>query len=181
MFIDRSVGPKLAQFRHAQVSFFSEGVAFNTSLHANKPYPDSPPISKTTVLCEGIDWQVSHMAQVLSHFSATLSNVVHLKLEVKPEDGRQLEGTDDVEWLHLLHQFSTVQTLHVSHELAGHVTLALENISQETVTETPPSLDLIFLAGQPASSIENFVAARQLSGRAVKGEFDKRVESYVNE
>ena len=79
-----------------------------------------------------------------------------------------------------------MQTLHVSHELAGHVTLALENITQETVTETPPSLDSIYLAGQPASSIEKFIAARQLSGRAVtvvdsEGEFDKRVESYVNE
>jgi hypothetical protein len=37
------------------------------------------------------------------------------------------------------------------------------------VTEVLPSLDLICLDGQPASSIEKFVAAsaRQLSGRPV--------------
>ena len=74
----------------------------------------------------------------------------------------------------------------VYHELAGHISLALENIALETVAETPPSLDLICYAAQPASSVEKFVGARQLSGSPVTvidagGEFDERAESYINE
>ena len=40
---------------------------------------------------------------------------------------RQLEGTV-FEWVHLLYQFSTVQMLHVSMNLTGHVAFALEVI-----------------------------------------------------
>ena len=82
--------------------------------------------------------------------------MVHLKLEVwheeteEDEEGRPLEGTDNVDWLHLLHQFPTVQTQRVSRELAGNIALALENIAWETVAEVLPSLDLIYLAGQSA-------------------------------
>ena len=79
-----------------------------------------------------------------------------------------------------------MQTLHVAYELVGHVSLALEGIAWETVAEVLPSLNLIYLAGPSASSIETFVASRQLSGRPVtvietEGEFDERIESHVSE
>ncbi len=157
--IDRSVGPEISLFRHAQVTFFSDWVAFTVYRHANHPSSDWRPAG-TFVSCEGIDWQVSHIAQVLSQFSATLSNVVHLKLEVGTKKYRQIEGTVDVEWPHLLHQFSAVQTLHVSWELAWHVALALKDITGNMVAEVLPFLDLIYLPGQLASSIQNFVAVR---------------------
>jgi hypothetical protein len=77
-----------------------------------------------------------------------------------------------------------VQTLHVSRDLAGHVALALEDIAGEMVAEVLPSLDLIYLPGQLASSVEKFVAARQLSDRPVtvltKTEFEERLKSYVS-
>jgi hypothetical protein len=182
-FIERSVGPKLTLFSHARVTFFSDWVTFNMYLHENHPSSDLGSAT-ITISCEGIDWQVSHIARVLSHFSATLSNLVHLNLKVEPE-GLQLKGTDDVEWQHLLHQRSTVRTLHVSQELASHVALALEDITAEMVAEALPSLDLIYLAGQPASSVEEFVTARKLSGRPVtvvgtKTEFNNRLEPYVS-
>jgi len=112
-----------------------------------------------------------------------LSTVVHLNLKVRVKGNRQLEYTDDVEWLHLLHQFSTVKTLHVSQKLAGHVALALEEGG--TVAEVLPSLDLICLAGQSMSSIRKFVIARRLSGLPVtvvdtKTEFNNRLESYFS-
>ncbi len=179
-FVDRSVGPEITLFRHAQVTFVSDWVSFTTYHHETRL-----PV-RTLISCQRIDWQVSHIAQVLSQFSATLSNVVHLKLEAQLKEGRQLEGTDDVEWLHLLHQFSTVQTLHVSQELAGHVALALEDVTREMVAEVLPSLDLIRIVGQPASSIEKFVAVRRLSGCPVtvidtETEFYEKLKSYVSE
>ena len=120
---------------------------------------------------------------MLSHFSATLSNVIHFKLEI--EESCRLKVTDDVEWQHFLRQFPTVQMLHVFHELAAHVSLALEDITWETVAEVLPSLDLIYLADQLASSVEKFVASHRLSDRPVivvetKMEFDEKLESYVS-
>ena len=180
MFIDRSVGPKLNPFMYALVTFHNSLVIFGTHCHPTNSSPD-PHHAQTHVNCHGIDWQVSHIAQVVSYFSTTLSNVVHLKLQ--NGYGFQSEGVDDVEWLPLLHQFPTVRTLHVSNQLAGLVALALEDISLETVAEVLPSLDLICFEGRPASSVEKFIAARQLSGRPVtvtvietEEEFDESVE-----
>ena len=183
-FIDRSLGPKLISLVHGQITFFSHWVTFN--MYPDENYPSSNSGSATiTISCEGVDWQVSHIAQVLTYFTDTLSNVVYLKLNVEPED-LQLKGMDDVEWEHLLRQCSIVQTLQVSQELAGHVAHALEHIAEETVTEVLPSLTLIHLAGQPASSTENFITARKLSGLPVRvvhttTEFNNRIKSYCGE
>ena len=182
-FVDRSVGPKLTPFGHAQVIFRGDWVTF--AVHPDPSESSYWYPARTIIPCEGIDWQVSHIAQVLSHFSPTLSTVAHLKLEVQLKRGRQLEGVDDVEWLHLLHQFSAVKTLYLCRKLAKYVALALDDITAEMVDQVLPSLDLIHLAGQPASSVKKFVTARLLSGRPVtvirtKTEFDKRLETYVS-
>ena len=187
MFIDRSAVPRLTQ-AYAEVLFHPYCVNLSANSHANFTY--APPGTLTyspEVHCEGVDQQVSHMAQVLSHFSATLSNVAHLGLRYKtPKEGYQIKGIDNVEWLPLLRQFSTVQLLHVSKEIAGNVALALEGISGDAVAEALPSLDVIYLMGLPASSIKKFLAARQLSGRPVTvidtdDEFRQRVKSHFGE
>jgi hypothetical protein len=184
-FIDRTVGPEMNRFKHARLSFSYGSVAFTMYPHANHSPWDRRPAT-TIISCQGIDCQVSHITQVLGHMSAKLSNVVHLKLKVDPE-GLRLIGTNDVEWRHLLHQFSSAKTLHVSQELAGHVSQALEDIATaEMVDEVLMSLDLIRIIGQPASSLEKFTAARQLSGHPVtiietEMGFDERLESYVSE
>ena len=174
-FVHRSAGLKLTQSRYAQVNFCNDRVTFDTSRHANHHWYSHS--AMTSIICQGADWQVSHLAQVLSHVSATLFTLPHLELTTNY--GRQLDGADDVEWLHLLHQFPTVRTLQVSRELAGHVALALEDLTSQAVTQTLPSLDLIYLAGKPSPSVEKFVAARHLSGRPVtvvetKMEFDRK-------
>ena len=103
------------------------------------------------------------------------------------EEDHQIEGTD-VEWVHLLRQFSTARTLHVSWGLASHIALALEVIAEEVTvadSEGLPSLDLIYLEGQPAASVKKFVYARRLSGRPVTvvdtiTECNERLGSYVS-
>jgi hypothetical protein len=161
-FIERSVGPILTASSHVEVTFSRGKISFAPTDASGNWRP-----AKTYVSCQGTDWQVSHMAQVLSQFSTILSNVVHLVLKVDPEEDFQLEGTEDVEWLHLLRQFSTVQMLYVSQELAGHVALALQDITGDMVAEVLPSLNLICLDGQLASSIEKFITVCQLSGHPV--------------
>ena len=187
-FIDRSVGPKITLCRRLGVTFYRDKVAFDIYLHPTHSFWDPSP-TKIIVLCEGIDWQLSHMAQLLSQFSTSLSNVVHVTLEVQHEDDGNdqffSESSDGVEWLHLLHQFSTVQTLHVYRELAAFIATALENITTEMAAEIMPFLHLIHLEGQPASSIETFLSARQLSARPVivinaATEFEQRFQNYVS-
>jgi hypothetical protein len=165
-FVDRSVGPRLTLFKHAEVTFVRDSVSFDLYPQTYHPHSDWG-LVRTAISCEGVDWQLSHMAQVLSQFSAILFNVELLQLKAEAEEYHELEGTNDVEWLDLLHQFSNMQTLRVSKELAGRVAHAMEDITAEMVGELLPFLESIYLAGQPASSIKKFVAARQLSGRPV--------------
>ncbi|KAH9159039.1 hypothetical protein EDB89DRAFT_2056024 [Lactarius sanguifluus] len=106
------------------------------------------------------------MVQVLSQFSATLSTVVHLELLDGLEDDS--EGREDVQWLDFLRQFTTVQTLHVKRGLARDIALALDDLTMEMNAGVLPSLELICLEGEPASSVEKFVAARRRSARKVE-------------
>jgi hypothetical protein len=122
---------------------------------------------------------------MLSYSPATISNVVHLKLYTWP-DGPQLTDIVYVEWLYLLRQFPTAQTLYVSRKLASHFALALEDIPMEMVVDVLPSLDFIYLEGQPASSIEKFGAFRRLSGHPViivttETEYHDRLRSYISD
>ena len=180
-FIDRLAGPETIPFKRADITFSSGKVTFDLYTRA-KYHPSSRwCYARTTIMCEGIDWQVSHISQILSQFSTTLFSVVHLKLELELGRGVQFESTDDVEWLLLLHQFPTIQTLHVSGKLAVHLSLALEDVAGGMAAEVLPSVDLIWLAGR---RIKKFVAARSLSGRPVTiistiKEFNKRLESYA--
>ena len=192
-FVDRSVGPKLTLFKHAQVRYSYGSFSFGMYRPEYHPFWDRVParpfkrtIKRTIISCAGIGRQVSNIAQVLSRFSTTLSNVVHLELEVRPKAGRQLESATNIDWLHLLRQFSAAKTLYLSPELTGCVAPALEDITEEMVTEVLSSLDLICLDARPVPSVEKFVAVRRLSGRAVtivdtKAEFSERLEPYISE
>jgi hypothetical protein len=190
-FVDRSVGPKSALFRHAQVCFSSGSFCFD--IFRREPHPfwtffpshsnGNVTIRRSIIKYDGIGRQVSNTAQVLNRFSARLSDVVHLELEVWPEEVRRIKGTSNAEWLHLLRQFPAAQTLHVSLALTGYIALALEDVT-EMVSDVLPLLKLICLEANPVPSVEKFVAVRRLSGCPVTivgttTEFRKRLESYI--
>ncbi|KAH9067013.1 hypothetical protein EDB83DRAFT_2380510 [Lactarius deliciosus] len=182
-FVNRSVGPKLTLYTSARVHFFSDSVSFIVSDRG------SPEVF---MLCGGVNWHVLDISRLLGHFRTPLSNVVHLHLGVGLEVNPRYEDMVNVDWLHLLRQFSTAQTLHLSRQPAEYVARALNVISVELVAEVLPSLDLICLVGQlfRTSSMEKFVdkliAARELSGCPVtvvdvlsETECDEGLESYV--
>ena len=182
-FVDRSVGPKLTPFGYARILFVWGRATLFINHEENHASSDPRPAETlVSCSCEAIDWNFWNLAQVFNLFSTTL---VHLNLYAKHDEDFEFENMDIDEWVHLLHQFSAVQTLRVSQGLAGHVALALEDITGEMVTEVLQCLDLIYLVGQSASSIEKFVAARRLSGRPVvvietETEFDQRLDSHDN-
>ena len=136
-----------------------------------------------SILCEGMDWQVSHLTLALSRMSAVFSNLAHFTicsgsswLRPKPED------MDDIEWPQLLSLFSSVRTLFVTREFSGHVSRALENIAGVATTEVLPAMDLLCLEDQPMSSIRRFITDRQDSGRPLtvvntRWEYEERQKS----
>ena len=131
------------------------------------------------ILCEGIDWQVSHIAQALNRLSPVLSNMHHLaigydSISPKPED------MDDIEWLQLLLPFSSVQMLFVSRAFSGHVSRSLNDIPGVMATEVLPALDVLCLEGQPVSAVRKFITARSEFGLPVttidtRRAFDERL------
>ncbi len=123
------------------------------------------------------------MAQILNQSSAILSNVGRLSIHahrLRPGWKNDVGHTD---WLDLLRPFTIVETLLVSRRLAGHVTLALQDVTGETVAEVLPALHLLCLEGQPVGSVYKFTAVRRNSGRPVTtvttlSEFLSRRESH---
>ena len=185
-FIDRSLGPKLTLFNRAVVTFHNNCVYTTHGRVSRSPRSFDAVYLKTFIYCKEIDWQVSHMAQVLRHFPVTLSSsVTHLHLDGQLSS-LQLRGMGLAEWQPLLLQFSAVKTLYVSPELSEHLALALDDTTEATVAEVLPPLGLIWMEGQPALSIKKFIAVRQLSGRPVtvvdsSSEFIDRLGSYASE
>ena len=192
-FIDRS--EDLDQPRCCLVYFGSDDVSFRaglttkltTGLNVSKLEPDEDYSCKigVQIRCKGIDWQVSHIAQALNQISTTsvLSNILHFAIDSDsincgPED------MDDIEWLQLLRPFSSVQTLFVSRELAGHVSRSLENTAATMATEVLPALDMVCLEDQPMTFAHKFISARWESGHSVttvdtERAFQERLESYL--
>ena len=163
-FIERSVFEK-TPFKHAQVTFTGDSVSFDMWGHELRRGENHPTLCRSptriVIPCRGIDWQVSHMSQVLGHFSAILSDVVI------DHAYPRLEDADGAEWLPLLRQFSAVQKLHVSRKFARHVSQTLEDIPREMVADVLPSLVSIGLESQRASSVKKFINARRLSGQPI--------------
>jgi hypothetical protein len=152
-------------FQHSLVSFGATPVT-----HIHKFFDDFPLHIVVRILCEGIDLQVSHLAQALNQISAVLSNVVHFAIgynsncdSVSPDP----EGMDDIEWLQLLLPFSSVKTLFVSREFAGHISRSLEYIAAVMATEVLPALEMLCLEDHTVSSIHEFIAIRRESGHPV--------------
>ena len=177
-FIDRSEDPEISLIRHVDIIFSCYSVVFEM-------YP-CPGSSRhwgrvtVSIACQQIERQASLVAQVFSQPSTMLSRALHLKLS--PDMDNVHCYYDD--WLYLLRQFSIIRTLHVSLEFVWPIASTLKNATGDAVTEVLPVVDLIYLDGQLVSCVENFLAARLLSGRPVtivdtQAEFDERVKSYV--
>jgi hypothetical protein len=128
--------------------------------------------------CKSLDWQVSHLARILSQSLAMVSNVDDLSID---EVDLQLDQSlkDDVDWLELLRPFTAVTMLRGSKQFAGRIARALDGVSGEMANEVLPALVLLSLEDQPVSSVEQFVAVRQLSGHPIMFLDTKGVKSFA--
>ena len=154
----------------AKVSFYERSISVELSRQSGA---DTARL-KLAISCRDLDWQISSLAQVCNLALPTLSALEHLSLGPNT-DGPGLDlvpGQDDVEnnqWLDFLRPFTKVKNLHLSKQVAPCVAPALKELTGERVTEVLPTLQNVFLDGFEVSrpveeAIEQFVAARQLSG-----------------
>ena len=169
-FLNRSVGLEMSPYSPTEVDLAHGRVVIKMFCDPNLRYYVWKPEGRraTIVICyQWTDLEVSLFAEVVNRFSAILSAVDHLSLMSSETVYYRIKSADDIDWPHLLHPFSAVQTLHVSSRLARHLAPVLEDIPAERVTEVLPSLWLAYLEGHPGSFLKKFVAARELSDRLV--------------
>ena len=129
------------------------------------------------------DLQLSYLPQICrSSFARTFIPIVeslYIDENDYPPELPPLEWPDDIEgnqWLELLHPFTAVKDLYISWELELRIALALKELVGDSVVETLPALQTLFLEEPPWESsssgpvqeaIGQFVAARQLAGHPI--------------
>ncbi|KAI9452118.1 hypothetical protein BJY52DRAFT_1190522 [Lactarius psammicola] len=178
-FICRTQNLYLAQFQHARIDFGVSNVY--VSLYCEREELLESHFS-LQISCRGLDWQVSHVAEILSQSAAILSNVGDLSIDARDLPSGEKDYMDGTEWLDLFRPFVAVDTLHVSGKLAGHVAHGLEGVTEEMVAEILPALRSLCLEEEPLTSVERFVEVRRFSCRPITvvnapGEFSERLES----
>ena len=175
-FLNRSVGPEMSPYSPTEVDIDDDCVMIKMFCDPKLRYGVWKPERRRATIAIYYQWtdpQVSLIAEVVNRFSAILSTVDHLSLMSPETEYYRIKRADDIDWPHLLHPFSAVQTLHVSWGHARRVAHALEGIPAERVTKVLPSLCLAYIEGYRESFPEKFVAARELSGCPVVVTYDR--------
>ncbi|KAH8978925.1 hypothetical protein EDB92DRAFT_2118995 [Lactarius akahatsu] len=129
-------------------------------------------IEPSTVVIElvhrGRSWfhlsvQEEAIGQVVSQISAILSNVDRLSIS---SDFDEIVS-NGIRWLEVFRPFTYVKALSVDGRLSRRtVPPALNNVT-ERAAEVLPALESLYLENHPVTSVKNFVAARQNTGRPV--------------
>ena len=163
-FIGRAENFELTRFMHARIRFNVSNVYIKLDCDLGEHR-----ISCFTlrIMCNGPDWQVSHLGRILAQSPALVSNVGHLSIDEDDLQPGWQDDMDDADWLELLRPFTAVKMLHGSEQLAGHIALALDDVSGEMVAEVLPALQSLWLDDQPVKSVEPFIAVRRLSGHPI--------------
>ena len=163
-FIDRAENFEWARLRHARIRFNISSAYIKLDCEQGEHR-----ISRFTlrVVCKGLDWQVSHLARILGQSRTLVSNVGHLSIDEDDLQPGWQRDMDDADWLELLRPFTSVKMLHASEQLAKHIALALNDVSEELLADVLPSLNSLWLDDQQVTSVEQFIAVRRFSGNPV--------------
>jgi hypothetical protein len=122
------------------------------------------------ISCKPCDWQLSSLAQVCSSCLSPLPTLE--RLEIFHSRLRWQDDIENMQWLELLHPFTSVKQLVLYSKIVGLVAPALQELTGERVTDVLPALQRLLLIGPRRSgpikkAIAQFVAARQIFGRPV--------------
>jgi hypothetical protein len=122
------------------------------------------------ISCGPSDWQLSSLSQLYNSALSPLPTLEHLEIYNHREYWR--DDMENVQWLELLRQFTSVKDLALSVKLFRLVAPALNELEGESVTEVLPVLQNIVVQDpQPSEpdnkSIGKFISRRQLLGSPV--------------
>jgi hypothetical protein len=163
-FIGRT--PNLMAYDEAHVVFSYYKAELNLARHIGL---------KLEIYCNQSDWQLSMMAQVCTSSMPLISSLEHLYIH--EYETRFIwpcweDDIENVQWLELLHPFTTVKALYLSQAITSRIAPALEELVGERATEVLPALQSLFLEeGKPSEpvqeAIDKFVATRRLSNHPI--------------
>ena len=127
-------------------------------------------VLKVSIICEGLDWQLSSLEQVCTSYLPFLSTLEDVYIHEYPQ--WQPDWKDNIEnrvWPELLHPFNAIKNLYISKTIAPRIGPALQ---EGRATDVLPALENIFLerlesSGAVQEGIGQFVAARQGSSHPV--------------
>ena len=174
--------PRLAQFmgrtsrfqevKEAHVQFIDYNVHVNSTLSS---IYTSERKSGLEISCRTMDWQLSSVAQVFTSFFPSIYMVDRLYIydpTYNRPRGYKPNDIDDILWLEIFHPFTGVNNLYITNGYASSIACALQELVGGRTMEVLPNLQSIFLAVYKPSEpipegIQNFVAARQLSGHPI--------------
>ena len=160
--------PTFEAFDEARVTLWESSA--NIELSSN--YAKLNASLNVSVYCRELDWQLSFLEQVCTSPLPSLSRLQHLYMFGRPWPKDWKVNLDYVQWLELLHSFSTVKDLYLSKGLAPCVVPALQDFVGGRTTEVFPNLQNIFVeklqkSGAVQEGIGKFVAARQVTGHPI--------------
>ena len=160
-FAGRTQSLSLARFKRARVDFGINNV--NVGLYGEREELLETHFS-FQIPCRGLDWQVSHVAQILGQSGAMLSNVSDISINGRDIPPGRKDFMDDTVWLEILRQFTAGKTLKVSGKLAGHIARGFDDATEEMVAKVMPSLLPLYLEPQyePCTYVDRFVTIRMV-------------------
>jgi len=128
--------------------------------------------------CDELDRQVSLLIHICQYISEPLSRAERFDIESFPRYSNRMDGEemDTSAWLELFRFFRGAKSLEVSGWLVTSVASALERATGEMARIVLPALRDLHMLDSPSSastSIEHFVAARQLYDRPVAVHYEK--------
>ena len=134
----------------------------------------SPSNLGLSISCETSDPPLVAMMRLLAKLLSIPSQVERLELHEFAIEEEWQDGIENSHWLQLLNLFVSVKSLYVDVGLGPFIAPALEELTEERVTEVLPSLENLVIEdlGSDDSefveeTIRSFISMRQLSGRPV--------------
>ena len=165
-FISRT--PMSSALETAQITLSAgvAGISFRPQVHG-------PTALEVSILCEGLDWQLSSLEQVCTSclpFLPTLGDL-YINEDAKSEPDWK-DNIGNRPWLELLRPFTAMKNLYLSEKIALRIGPALQEHVEGRTTEVFPTLENVFLEGLGPSGhvqegIGHFVAAQQVVGHRI--------------
>jgi hypothetical protein len=158
----------LRELDHAKVGFSGDNVVMKLGIPAVKDIQ----WLKHQIKCDGVEWQVSSMAQICNQLSFLLSSVQQLDVFSGNRFPSSEVDTDNTQWLEEFQPFTEVRTLRISQHLQSPIMSALQELTGEVTTQVLPALDSLYLEEYERSrteqqALDTFITARQHSGHPV--------------